>query len=157
MKERNNIKLWTEIDGQLVSHFKMREFENKDGLVMVHSSLLQSLEQVRRDLSAICKKDVSINITDSIRTQAELETLASHYGWIDEGGTVSRRSKHLAEFGGIAVDLVAVVVATKGRVPQEKLGRVCRRYFDWVKDDYGSGHVHADNRYKAAATVDGGM
>ena len=62
---------------------------------------------------------------------------------------MARRSKHLAEFGGIAVDVIAVVARTRERVPQKKLGEVCRCYFDWVKDDYADGHVHADNRARA--------
>ena len=77
---------------------------------------------------------------------ADLERLAVRYGWTDEGGRVARRSRHLAEFGGIAADLVARVARTRAAVPQHTLGMVCRRYFDWVKDDYSDGHVHADNR-----------
>lgn len=58
----------------------------------------------------------------------------------------SRDSMHLAKYGGIAVDLVAVVASSRHRVPQSTLGDVCRRYFDFVKDDYRDGHVHADLR-----------
>lgn len=113
---------------------------------MVHASTLDSLERVRRELCAMAEEDVWVIITDGVRTPGDLERLAARLGWTDEGGAVSRRSKHLAEFGGIAVDLVAVLAGNRQRVPQRTLGTVCRRHFDWVKDDYGDGHVHADNR-----------
>ena len=86
-----------------------------------------------------------------MRTRDDLERLAARLGWADEGGAVARQSKHLAKFGGVAVDVVARVASTRGLVPQAALGDVCRRYFDWVKDDYADGHVHADNRSYAIA------
>jgi hypothetical protein len=89
-----------------------------------------------------------IIITDAVRTEDDLERLATRYGWVDEGGTVARNSKHLAKFGGIAADLVAVNARTHQRVSQKIVGTVCRRHFDWVKDNYNDGHVHADNRYR---------
>lgn len=143
---RNDIRLVTEVDGEPVSHFKMREFENRAGLVMVHASVLDSLERVRRDLCAMAGEEVWVIVTDGVRTQDDLERLAARLGWIDEGGAVARNSKHLAKFGGIAVDVVARVASSRTRVPQATLGGVCRRHFDWVKDDYADGHVHADNR-----------
>jgi hypothetical protein len=143
---RNDVRLVTEIDGEEVSHFKLREFENRDGLVMLHASVLDSLERVRRELCAAAGEDVWIIVTDGVRTQADLERLAARLGWVDEGGAVARNSKHLAKFGGVAVDVVAKVASTRALVPQAALGAVCRRYFDWVKDDYADGHVHADNR-----------
>ena len=66
-----------------------------------------------------------------------------------KGGAVARHSRHLAQYGGIAVDLVAVVARSRERVSQSELGEICRRHFDFVKDDYGDGHVHADNRSRA--------
>jgi len=146
---RNDVGLLAEVDGERVSHFRLREFESREGLAMVHATVLAALERVRRDLGAMAGEEVWIIVTDGVRTQADLERLAARLGWVDEGGAVARRSKHLAEFGGIAVDLVAVVASTGRRVPQETAGAVCRRYFDWVKDDYRDGHVHADNRARA--------
>lgn len=143
---RNDVRLATTLDGESVSHFRLREFENREGLAMVHASALDSLEKVRRELCAMAEEDVWVIITNGVRTPGDLERLAARLGWTDEGGAVSRRSKHLAEFGGIAVDLVAVLAGNRQRVPQRTLGTVCRRHFDWVKDDYGDGHVHADNR-----------
>ncbi len=143
---RNNIALMTYLDGETVSHFRLCEFENSEGLVMVHQAALTALELTRRDLCARYGEMVWILVTDAVRTQAELERLAARLGWTDEGGLVARRSRHLAAFGGIAVDLVAVVARTRARVPQRVLGAICRRYFDFVKDDYTDGHVHADQR-----------
>lgn len=146
MKGRNDVRLLAEIDGEPLSHFRLREFENAEGLAMVHVSTLVSLEKVRRDLTAWAGEEVWVLVTDALRTQADLERLAARLGWTDEGGAVSRQSKHLARFGGIAVDLVAMIARTGRRVPQKTLGSICRRHFDWVKDDYRDGHVHADNR-----------
>lgn len=148
-KGRNDVALVIPVDGEPASHFRLREFENTDGMAMVHASALESLERVRRDLCAAAGETVWVIITDAVRTQAELERLAARLGWADEGGTVARRSKHLAEYGGIAVDVIAVIARTRERVPQRELGEACRRYFDWVKDDYPDGHVHADNRDRA--------
>ena len=97
---RNDIRLLTIIDGEEAAHFRLREFENRDGLAMVHSSVLDSLERVRRDLCAAAGEEVWLIITDGLRTQTDLERLAARLGWTDEGGAVSRQSKHLAEFGG---------------------------------------------------------
>ena len=147
---RNAVRLMTLLDGEWVSHFRLREFENREGLAMVHASVLESLERTRRDLGAMADEEVWIIITNAVRTQADLERLAARLGWVDEGGLVSRNSRHLAKFGGIAVDIVARVARTHRAIPQRTLGAVCRRHFDFVKDDYTDGHVHADNRERAA-------
>ncbi len=147
-RTRNDAPLLTRLDGRDVSHFRLREFENADGLAMVHGSILESLERVRRDLGTLAGETVWILITGAIRTDQDNERLAARLGWTDEGGLVSRNSMHLARHGGIAVDLVAVVPRTGERVAQRTVGKVCRRYFDWVKDDYCDGHVHADNRHR---------
>ncbi|HOH29651.1 MAG TPA: hypothetical protein PLC40_08250 [Candidatus Hydrogenedentes bacterium] len=149
MTRRNDIPLTTLLDGRTVSHFKLREFENRDGLAMVHPLTLRSLEEVRRDLGAFYGETVQVIITGAVRTREDLERLAARYGWADQGGLVARQSRHLAEFGGIAADLKARVARTGSAVPQKTLGRFCRLYFDWVKDDYADGHVHADNRARA--------
>jgi hypothetical protein len=146
MRGRNDVKLVTSLGGEQLGHFRLCEFENSEGLAMIHGTVLQSLEGVRRELCAMACEDVWIIITDGVRTQTDLDRLAMRLGWADEGGAVARNSKHLAKFGGIAVDLIAVIARTRGRVPQQTVGAVCRRFFDWVKDDYSDGHVHADNR-----------
>lgn len=128
------------------SHFRLCEFENAEGLAMIHASTLTSLELVRRDLAALTGEEVHVVITDGVRTALDNERLAARLGWTDQGGAVSRRSRHLAQFGGIAVDLIARSARDKRQIPQSIVGEVCRRHFDWVKDDYRDGHVHADNR-----------
>jgi hypothetical protein len=149
---RNNVPLVAAVDGEPLTHFRLREFENGDGLAMVHASTLVSLERVRRDLCAMAGEEVQIVITDAVRTPEDLSRLAARLGWTDEGGAVSRDSKHLAKFGGIAVDIVAIVASSGARIPQKRLGEICRRHFGWVKDDYRDGHVHADNRNAVKAT-----
>ena len=146
---RNTPRLLITVDGEPCSHFRLREFENRQGLAMVHGTVLESLERLRADLCRMAGEEVWVIITDAVRTQDDLCRLADRLGWVDEGGAVARNSRHLARFGGIAVDLVAVLARSRKRVPQEVLGQLCRRHFDWVKDDYHDGHVHADNRDRA--------
>ena len=152
MSKRNDVYLVANLDGELVSHFKLKEFENRDGLAIVHQSTLESLERVRADLCAMAGEEVWLIITDAVRTQADNERLGARLGWTDEGGAVSRHSRHLVEYGGIAVDLKAFLARKRPgciyreRIPQATLGEVCLRHFDFVKDDYSDGHVHADNR-----------
>lgn len=143
---RNDIPLLTQLDGKPVSHFRLREFENAEGLAMVHPRLLEALERTRRDLCATHRQEIWLIVTDATRTQADLEGLAQRHGWIGQGGKVSRDSKHLTKYGGIAADLVAVNASTREPIPQNELGAICRTHFDYVKDDYTDGHVHADMR-----------
>jgi hypothetical protein len=145
---RNYIKIVTLLDGELVSHFSLNEFETGDGFVMIHSSIPHALESIRRDLNAIDLDggEVQIVITGSTRTQAENEELARRLGYTDQGGAVARHSYHLPQFKGVAVDFYARHKESLKRVPQKVVGDVARRYFDFVKDDYGDGHIHADNR-----------
>ncbi len=143
---RNDVRLLTNVDGEDAAHFRLREFADGDGLAMVHPETLLALERVRRDLIAMAGEDVWVIIKDAVRTEAGLARLAARLGWADEGGAVSRDSMHLAKYGGIAADLVAVVASSRHRVPQSTLAEVCRRHFDYVKDDYADGHVHADLR-----------
>lgn len=143
---RNDVRLLASLDGEEVAHFRLREFANAEGLAMVHPELLLALERVRRDLNAMAGENVWVILKDAVRTEADLKRLAARLGWADEGGLVSRDSMHLAKYGGIAVDLVAIVASSRHPVPQATLGEVCRRHFDYVKDDYRDGHVHADLR-----------
>lgn len=131
------------------AHFRLREFANAEGVVMVHPALINGLEALRHELYCAFREEVWIIITDGIRTQDDLERLADKYGWIDEGGVVSRDSKHLTKYGGIAAD-IKCFKANKGpdgrreRVAQALVGRMARRFFLFVKDDYADGHVHVD-------------
>lgn len=149
---RNDVRLLCHLDGEPLSHFRLREFENPEGLAMVHADTLVSLEKTRRDLCALCRAEVWLIVTSAVRTPADQEHLAARLGWANQGGAVARDSRHLARYGGIAVDLIAVLAGNRRRVPQATLGAICRRHFDFVKDDYRDGHVHADNRARVMHT-----
>jgi len=147
MSKRNDIKLYTDLGfDNLVSHFKLSEFENHDGFVMVHPGVLKGLELVRRDLSLTTRKAIYIIISCCVRTHKENEELAARLGWTDEGGLVSRTSKHLPEYGGIAVDFTAFYTDIKEHISRKLVGGIARRHFDFVKDTYSDGHIHADQR-----------
>ena len=143
-KETND--LWLCPSGCPKTKFKLKEFANRDGLACVHRRVVIALNAVRKDLCDRYNVEVEVIITSATRTESDNERLAGTLGWADEGGAVARNSKHLTRYGGIAVDLTARVKGTKSHVPQRILGQLCRRHFDWVKDDYPDGHVHADMR-----------
>jgi hypothetical protein len=148
INHRNRVRLVDPGTGY-PGHFSLHEFENDDGLVAVHPGTLWGLERIRAHLneSEIAEEaEVSIHITDGVRTQEDLERLATRLGWTDEGGKVSRTSKHLITQDATGVDIIAMLGGSRMRVPQKTLGPVCRQYFDFVKDDYDDGHVHVDNR-----------
>jgi len=130
------------------SHFRMREFESGDGLVVIDPCLIQSLERVRYQLGARLGVEVEVIITSGTRTETENERLAARLGWVEHGGPVARDSRHLPKYGGIAVDLY--VRYRRGDawavVPQAEVADACRQHFVFVKADYEDGHVHADNR-----------
>lgn len=143
---RETNDLWLCSEGCHKTSFKLKEFANREGVACVHRRLLIALNATRKDLCAKYKVEVEVIITSATRTEQDNERLAAILGWDDEGGAVARNSKHLVKHGGIAVDLTARVKGTKSNVPQRVLGHLCRRHFDWVKDDYADGHVHADMR-----------
>ncbi|HOV61944.1 MAG TPA: hypothetical protein PK349_12880 [Candidatus Hydrogenedentes bacterium] len=146
----NAVRLWTCVDGAWVSHFTLREFANPAGLCVVHPCLLESLERTRADLSRQYGHEVLLLITDATRTPEDNQRLAARLGWTDQGGWVARDSRHLAHYGGIAVDLRARL-ASGEPVPPDRLAGVCRKHFDYVRAGYPDGHVHADNRARAAS------
>ena len=131
-----------------LSHFRMAEFQNRAGYVMIDDSVIRSLEKVREDLGKQYECEVEVIVTSGIRTLAENERLAELLGWTDEGGLVARDSQHLEEYGGIAVDIRARFMDGDNwvRVVQGRVGDACRDHFVYVKADYLDGHVHADNR-----------
>lgn len=141
----NDIVLMHPETGQK-TNFKLREFVSSSGLVIIHPSVLVALQASRDDLTAIVGGAVWIIITDTVRTKAQNNRLGKLLGWTDEGGVVSRKSKHLVKFGGIAVDFKAIIASTQRPVPSKIAGRVARNHFDYVKDDYKDGHIHADMR-----------
>jgi len=142
---RNDIRLWTNLDGKLVSHFRLVEFENRDGLCMIDPRLLLGLEQLRQDLCEKYFKEISIKITCALRTHKDNENLAAKLGWTDEGGSVSRTSKHLPEYGGIAADIYAYD-EQRQNLPSITVGAIAVKYFSFVKASYSDGHIHVDQR-----------
>lgn len=151
--QRNLVKLWTEIDGELISHFSLHEFENADGLVCIDPSVLRSLEALRRNLSADEHEEIQLIITNATRTDADNERLAGKYGWTDKGGSVSKDSRHLVRNGCKAVDFYArrkstrfqVYSGKRRRLPVEQVAFAAWQVFDFVKK-YADRHVHGDNR-----------
>jgi hypothetical protein len=134
--------------GYVQTNFRLREFANKQGLAIVHPSLVISLERLREYLRNEYDSDVRIQITCGTRTEQDNVELAGRLGWTDEGGAVSRNSKHLPQYGGCAADIKAYIPNWDGHgkftLPQREVGRVARKFFSYVKDDYEDGHVHVD-------------
>ena len=147
---RNNIPLLTWLGDRPVSNFRLYEFESNSGFCMIHPTVLLGLELVRRDLAFSEKQECAIIVTGGTRTDADNAALGARLGWIDEGGVVSRDSRHLAKYGGIAVDFYAIHARDKARLNASLVGVVARRHFDFVKDDYKDGHIHADQRTRGA-------
>jgi len=142
---RNDITITTHFSNRVAQNFKLYEFENKEGLVMVNPLLVRRLEKLRHELNLIFGRDtVKIIITNAIRTEADNERLAKKLGWTDEGGLVSRNSKHLTKYGGIAADIVAY--CEKRKIAGPAVGKIAQKHFDFVKSDYEDGHVHVDLR-----------
>jgi len=142
----NRIRIYTEIDGKLVSNFFLYEFQNAEGWVLVHHKIPWALEHVRAAFVARYRPDViSCHVTNTTRTKSQLAAMALAHGWIDQGGKVARRSFHLVEYGGIAVDFY-LRNQTKGTtIPPKEVAKVAELYFDFVKA-YDDGHVHGDFR-----------
>ena len=151
---RNLIPIYTRLDGELVSHFMLREFEYDNGKVMIDHFVVRALEYIRRDLNTEFGGRVNVIITCATRTQAENEALAKILGYTDMGGAVARDSRHLEKYGGIAVDFYVRDIAKMERIPAALVGNVARRYFDYVKNDYKDGHIHGDMRAGATKIKD---
>ena len=142
----NKIKIYTEIDGELISNFTFDEFENKLGWVILHEKIPWALEMTRAALNAMARPNIiTIHVTNTTRTLSQLEQMGASYGWVDEGGKVARNSYHLHHFGGIAVDFYARNKTLGVNVPPKSVADVAGLYFDWVKA-YDDGHVHGDFR-----------
>jgi hypothetical protein len=143
---RNHIPIYTEIDGILVSNFFMDEFENAEGWIVLHHKIPWALENIRAAMNARYRPDViSCHVTNTTRTKNQLDVMGHKWGWIDQGGKVARRSFHLVEYGGIAVDFY-LRNRTKGtNIPPKEVAKVAELYFDFVKP-YDDGHIHGDFR-----------
>jgi len=144
--QTNNIPIYSEVDGNLVSNFMLYEFANSEGWVLVHERIPWTLEQIRAAFNARYQPDnIIILVTNTTRTPPQNWKLAAKYGYTDEGGKVSRRSFHLVEFGGIAVDFVVRNATRKCNISPCEVAKVADLYFDFVKW-YSDGHTHGDYR-----------
>lgn len=137
-------------DIQVSEHFKLYEFEDRaDGhLVVLHPLTLQLLELFHLALSQNIGHLIAIIVTCGTRTQRTNNRLAKLLGWTDEGGLVSRTSKHLPNFGGIAVDCYVLDKELGLLVPTGKVSDIAMRFFDTVLDHYPT-HIHVDLRISA--------
>ena len=84
---RNDVRLVVDLDGGPVSHFRLKEFENRDGLAMVHASALFALECVRRDLCAMAAEPVWVIVRDGVSPRVGLGRGAA--------GVVRRTGRHV--------------------------------------------------------------
>ena len=142
----NHIPIYTKIDDELVSHFFLDEFENAEGWVILHPKIPWALEMTRAALNAMARPNIiTLHVTNTTRTKNQLDVMGHNYGWIDQGGKVSRRSYHLVGFGGIAVDFYARNKTLGVNVPVKGVADVAGLYFDYVQA-YDDGHVHGDFR-----------
>ncbi len=145
----NDIRIKTKVGDRLVSNFALWEFENQDGWVMIQPLTIKTLELTRAELNVRSTSgEVQIIITGSTRTQEQNERLAYRLGWTTNGGLVSPTSRHLARYGGDAVDFFARYAHNKKLVPLEEVANVARHYFDSVFIYMTSRHIHGDNRQK---------
>jgi len=142
----NNIRIWSDVDGEQVSNFFLYEFANQEGWVILHEKVPWALEQIRAAFNARCRPDkIIVEVTNTTRTPHQNEVLGHKLGWDDEGGKVSRRSFHLVEFGGIACDFVVRNITKQCNISPFEVAKVARLYFEWVKA-YSDGHTHGDFR-----------
>lgn len=154
--ELNSVRLVDPATGW-PGHFVLSEFDNSAGAAAVQRSTLWSLERTREALNEELgdAREVIMVLTSGLRLDADQEALAERLGWTDEGGAVSRISKHLLREGACAVDFIAKYRGARRNINQAVVGGVARKFFDYVKDDYPDGHTHADNREGCRAWVEG--
>ena len=153
---RNHVKLITGIGDLRVSHFSLHEFANEEGVVVLDDTLLIGLELLRNNLNSAVPdraecSEICIRVTDGTRTESGNKALAATHGWTDDvpAGKVSRNSKHLVRHGGIAADIYAYHSGFHGEefsVDKDIVAQLAEKYFDYVKSDYGDGHIHIDQR-----------
>ncbi|KKN23249.1 hypothetical protein LCGC14_0906940 [marine sediment metagenome] len=132
---------------KISEHFMLYEFEDRaDGnVVVLHPMQVIRLEELHLACSESLGREVAVYITCGTRTQASNRKLAGLLGWTDQGGLVSRTSKHLPKFGGIASDLHVVDKEFGQLMPTLKVADLARPLFDVVIDHYPT-HIHVDLR-----------
>jgi len=135
---------------QVSPHFRLYEFEDRafDHVVVLHPLLLERLELLHSALAEKLEHQVAICITRGSVTVRSNNQLGKILGWIGEGGIVSRNSRHLTKFGGIAADLYTIDQETGLMVPTGTVADEARPLFDVVLDHYPT-HIHVDLRDSA--------
>jgi len=153
--QSNSFRVWSVVGGEEVSHFKAREFRSKaTGLVLIHPTLPKGLELVRRDLCELYHEEIELVVTNGGRMPLDIKRLVEKWGWVDEGGRVSRNSTHnILDWPGIAGDIVGRRKGNntrEGRVLLVTMEEVCSRHFDKVivypNADWTREHTHVDQR-----------
>ena len=77
----NDIKIYTSIDGELISNFRLREFQNTLGWVILHEKIPWALEMTRSALNSRYPTwRIQLIIRDCTRTRQQNEALARKLG-----------------------------------------------------------------------------
>lgn len=137
-------------DIQVSPHFRLYEFEDRafDHVVVLHRLLLERLELLHCALAEELGHEVAICITRGSVTVCSNNRLGKILGWIGEGGIVSRNSRHLTKFGGIAADFYTIDQETGLMVRTGAVAVLARPLFDVVLEHYPT-HIHVDLRESA--------
>ena len=141
------------MNGKLVSHFTMKEFEDLNGQVTLDYYTLLAIEYTREELCHRYKEDVMIIITGATRTKDRNAFLGNLLGFLPNG-LVARNSFHLLKYGGIALDLKALIKRTKEPVSEANALGAAGMFFDFVIGSYDDLHIHVDNRFKAQTIIE---
>ena len=145
--------IYTWVNGAWVSHFCVEEFQSGSGVTCVNLRVVAALERLRTNLSTDESEEIQVIVTDGTRSDEDNERLATKYGWMDEGGKVSRNSQHLVRNGACGVDFFAQrkrrgyygYSGKRRAIPVEQVRHAADQVFDFVKT-YKDGHVHGDQR-----------
>ena len=128
-------------------NFTLAEFkDNMTDQAMIHPWNIVCLERLRSRLEAELKTKIRITITSGLRSEAKNRKLAETLGWTDAGGKVSRNSKHLPKYYGVAQDIMPKQFKNGSyrSVPKKVILPILEELFDFVKGPYP--HYHVDNR-----------
>ncbi len=137
-------------DIQVSEHFTLCEFDDKanGNLVVLHPLTIERLEKLHLALSESMGRPIAILITCGTRTPRTNNQLAKLLGWTDDGGLVSKTSKHLPRFGGIAADLQVLDIEFGQLMPIRTVAQLAASFFDTIIDHYPT-HIHVDLRDSA--------
>ncbi len=140
----NDIRLIDPVT-DLLGHFSLYEFQNINHIACIHKLQLERLEKLRAAISKDQGVECPIIPTSGIRTEEDNRALAVKFGWSDEDGRVSRNSKHLLRYGGIATDILVTRKGVKSYLPGAYVAQMARPIFAFIKY-YDDDSVHVDSR-----------